>query len=401
MTVSVTPGGSYNAIATAVGQAMGTAATLRNVNAENASAAGIRVSGSANLGPSVNATQNMGHGLQVNIPALSIGFGRPVVTIVDTPSLAGPSNTFSLNAQSGAVFFGDLDIDVDGANFSTNVSNGLVIGTPFYGLVPGGQPRHRLRNVHADTNGLDGLRLLSGDVLIEAGNLPNTFSGNGSRSSNTQGYGIHTTAGDSSGGALLELEASFNLLGEYLLAHEANTNRLGGVMLNQTSPVGFGAHQINSLEASRNGNMNTFADGVAVQIAGVNSPNQPSARLRGNRLTGNSGASVRFQRGNSNTLDIGTTTGIVVHPGYNIFADPGVKAGKTAVCFDNLAGGAVVQEAEANRWSTTVCPYPLGMPPDPTFIAQVLSCYRNKSYVDVTYVVPAMSSVQFSASSCF
>ena len=106
------------------------------------------------------------------------------------------------------------------------------------------------------------------------------------------------------------------------IAHQANNNKLGGVHLNQVTPVGVSPpHALSSLEAINNGGITTSSSGVFVQIAGANSPNQPSVVIRGSRLTRNSAAGLRFQKGNANTLDIGGANS----PGQNIFDDGVVR----------------------------------------------------------------------------
>jgi hypothetical protein len=401
VTVSVAAGGTYNAIATAMGvPPSGSApATIRDVDATGASAAGIRVSGSVTVGPRVNVTQNALNGLDVQVAAVSLSTARPVVTIVDTPANAGgiiTSNAFMNNSGQGARFFGDMVIDIGGGAFIGNSTNGLVINTPL-GAASGGvtQPTQLLRNIHAEFNGYNGLRLVAGDVKLLAGAVLNTFNGNGTSNVALQGYGIQTTQGDSLGNAHLELEKSTSLTGTYLIAHQADHNKEGGVLLNQTSPVGFGPHLINSLEAQYNGGLNVLGDGVFVQVTGVN---QPSATLRGNTLSGNTGAGLRFQKTNTSALDIGTFSGIVSDPGYNIFADNGLRNGKTAVCLENQGLFNVNQEAERDRWSTSPCPF--GGPLPATFISRVTGCYGNLNYVDITYVTPALTTVAFTASTC-
>ncbi len=370
--------------------------TIRNVNAEGATANGILVSSSALLGPGVNATGNAFNGLLVQIGNLGPAIGRPSVTILDVTSGAlTPSNHFSNNTRNGAAFFGDVAIQVDGLLADGNSNNGLIIATPLFANIAG-QPTHTLANVISTNNSNHGLRLNSGDVLLQVGTLTNAFNNNG-------GHGIDSSVGDSLGNARLVTQPSTSITGAYLIAHQANSNRLGGVHLNQVTPLGYGPHVLESLEALRNGvaaGSVALASGVFVEVTGAN---QPSVTLRGNTLMGNAGAGVRFQKAQNNALDIGTFTGIVQDGGENVFAAPGGGANaKSALCLENLTLGDVTQEVEENRWVTLPCPFPMLPPVNPAFIAQLNGiCGSNAAYVDITYVTVPTTTVTFSAQTCF
>ena len=197
---------------------------------------------------------------------------------------------------------------------------------------------------------------------------PNTFN------NNRNGYGIQATTGDSVGDARLILEPK-GAPGSYVIAHQANGNRLGGVHLNRATPPGTAPHQISCLEARQNGSASSGV-GIFVEIVGTTGPNQSSLVLRGSSLIGNIGAGLRFQQGSVNTLDIGTA----IDGGYNVFGDSQAanRNTKTGICYENALGGAPNLSAEYDRWSQ-------GCPLLSALQASVTGCGANSVYTEITY----------------
>lgn len=394
VSVTTRPGSTAtHAIVTSnAGLVTGSAPTLFDVIAGGASGHGIFIPGSAVLGPRVSALNNAQNGLTVQPSASSPGFTRPTVTIDDVALMTGdtPSNRFSQNSGNGAVFFGDVVVQVNGGIFSSNGNNGVVMGTPLLAMVAG-QPTHQFRNVNMNENRNHGLRLNSGDLLIRPGTVMNTFN------NNEQGYGIETAIGDGSGGARLTMEASFSGSGGFAIAHQANSNAAGGVHIAQVVPAGMRTHQIYALEALRNGLSSSSisrADGVFVEVIGAN---QPSLMIRGSTMIGNTGSGLRFQQGITNSLDMGNVSMTIDDGGYNVFAANNGTNMRTAVCIDNATPNSLVQQVEHNRWATTPCPFPLTGMPNPAFISLVGACNANMGYIDITYT----GTTSFSALTCY
>jgi hypothetical protein len=339
-----------------------------DVDAENAPEAGFRVYGSVTLGPRVNATGNR---IGLNATRMTAA-ALAIIQVNDAPTLAGaPSNSFSSNTNAGGgngiSIFGNYVVTIDGANASSNGANGMVIGTPYTATTT---EKHRLANFHADVNTTTGLRVVSGEVHVVAGANSNTFN------NNRNGYGIQATTGDSVGDVRIILEPK-GTPGSYLIAHQANGNRLGGVHLNRATPPATAPHQIASLEARQNGSASSGV-GIFVEIVGTSGPNQSSLVLRGSTLIGNIGAGLRFQKGSTNTLDIGT----VNDGGYNVFGDSQAanRNTKTGICYENPLGGSPNLPAEYDRWSQ--CPPPLG---NMSFQGSVSGCGANVVYTEITY----------------
>jgi hypothetical protein len=355
--------------------------SILDVNAESSPEMGFRVYGSARLGPRVTATGNR-HGLAAN---RATGATLATLRIDDAPVSGNPSNSFSNNTASGGgnglSVVGSYQINIAGAYASGNGVNGILIGVPYSATT--GVPQN-LANVHADSNGTTGLRVLSGEIHVAAGAAVNTFNGN------VNGWGIQATTGDQIGNVRLILDPQPAPGGGFSIAHQANGNHLGGIHLNNASPSSL-AHAVSSLEARQNGSAANSA-GIFVEIAGANSPNQSSLVLRGSTLLGNVGAGLRFQKGAVNGLDIGFGGS----DGYNIFGDTTAASrnGKSGICYENLAAiAAPVQPAEMDRWSQ-VCPLPLGVA---TFQGGVGQCGANAAYVEITYTgasapIPAVAA---------
>jgi hypothetical protein len=346
---------------------------IADVIAENAPESGLRVYGSVTLGPRVVARNNR-NGLSASRATTA---ALATIQILDAPVSGNPSNAFNSNTLNGGgngiTVFGNYGVTIQGAYATNNSFNGIVIGTPYTATT--GVP-HFLNNVHADTNTQNGLRVIGGEVHMQAApSTMNTFNGN------LNGYGIEATTGDAIGDVRIILEPKMAAVG-YAIAHQANGNHLAGVHLNRAQPPGPGPnalpHSIASLEARQNGSAVTGA-GIFVEIVGANGPNQSSLVLRGSTLLGNTGAGLRYQKGSMNTLDIGTATAA----GYNVFGDSGAPSrnSKSGICFDNVIGTAPNQVAETDRWSQA-CPLPLGMT---AFQGQVGNCGANANYVEITY----------------
>ncbi len=341
------------------------APVIVDVNAENANEAGIRAYGSVTVGPRVRASNNKSQGLNATRPS---GAAQSTVKVVDAPSLTGaPSNTFANNSGTGIVVFGDIALTVEGASTTSNTASGILIGVPLSATA--GTTQH-LSNIQSTTNGAHGLRVVSGEVRVHSGTWTNTFN-------NNRQYGVHSTLGDSIGGARLIFDPKKDTGGNFLVGHQADNNVLGGVLLNQSPPTGTAPHSLSSVEANNNGTTGgALAYGIFVQCTGAN---QPSLILRGSTLLTNSGGGLRYQQSATNTLDVGTvTTG-----GYNIWgsATSSLRNGKTAICYENLTTGVVTQTAETDRWSQA-CPLPLG---SGGFQSNVGTCGSNGGYVEVTY----------------
>jgi hypothetical protein len=344
---------------------------IADVNAENAPEVGFRIYGSATLGPRVMATNNK-QGLAANR-----GNAAALATIdIIEAAGSGPTNSFSSNTFNGGgngfSVFGNFQVTIEGAYASNNTGNGIVIGAPYTSTTG---VAHHLTNVHADNNGLNGLRVLGGEVHAVAGSIVNTFN------NNANGYGIEATTGDAIGDVRVILEPKTAVTG-YSIAHQANGNHLAGVHLNRAQPPGPGAnalpHSIASLEAKQNGSAVT-GSGIFVEIVGASGPNQSSLILRGTTLLGNTGAGLRFQKGNSNTLDLGTA----IDPGYNVFGDTTAanRNSKSGICYENVAALTPNQLAETDHWSVA-CPLNLG---SGSFQNGVTTCGSNSNYIEITY----------------
>jgi hypothetical protein len=349
------------------------APTIADVNAEAAPESGFRIYASATLGPRVMATGNR-VGLSTSRGAAA---ALATIQIIDAPVNGNPSNSFSSNnfngGGNGISVVGNYQLTIDGAYAASNTGNGLLIGAPYTSTT--GVPQ-RLANIHADMNGGNGLRIIGGEVHVIAGaTTTNTFN------NNSNGYGIEATTGDAVGDVRIILEPKAAAVG-YAIAHQANSNHTGGIHLNRAQPPGPGAnalpHSIGSLEAKSNGTAVT-GSGIFVEIVGSTGPNQSSLILRGSTLLGNTGAGLRYQKGNANTLDIGTGT----DAGYNVFGDatPGNRNTKSGICFENVINTAPNQLAETDHWSQA-CALPLGMA---TFQNGVASCGANANYIEITY----------------
>jgi len=359
----------HDILTTATLPASGVAAPrITEVICDQAYESGIRVLGSADVGPTVNAISNRNGGL-VAQRSLS-GVATATVRVLDAPSLSGaPSNNFSNNSGHGISVFGAFELTIEGASTASNTGYGVQIGTPYTATTT---TYHSLSNIQSTYNGNSGFRLLSGEARFASStSWINRFNYN-------RNWGIETTLGDSLGSARLTLLPLASSTPGPTTAHEARFNGVGGVRVAQVTPAGTSAHAISSLTTSSNGSTSVPGYGISIEVVGVN---QPSVVLRQSTALANTGVGLRFQRASGNTLDIGTTT----TGGYNVFGDAtGVaRNGKAAICYDNLTSTAVTQAAELDRWSNA-CPLPLT---STTFQASLGTgaCASNSSYVEITY----------------
>ncbi len=337
---------------------------IADVLAEQCNEAGFRVFGSADLGPSVQGNANKNGGLVVQRAAA----GRGLVNVLAGTGASGSS--FSNNSGHGISVFGDYVTTFTDVTTNGNTANGIVIGTPYDTTV---KVAHKLSNIQANNNSQDGLRVFTGEVWVIAGpGWINRFNGN-------KQWGVHTTAGDGSGSAYLVLEQATVVPPGATVAHEAQNNVLGGLRIAQVTPTGS-PHFVGSLLANNNGGSGggTLGYGVLVEVVGSN---QPSLTLRGSTMLGNTGAGLRFVRGTTNTLDIGTlATG---GAGYNVFGAGSNKNGKAGICYDNVSGANVTQLAEYDRWSIA-CPLPLGTSSFQLDLGSA-ACGSNATYAEITF----------------
>ncbi|MBK7394847.1 MAG: hypothetical protein IPJ34_00715 [Myxococcales bacterium] len=337
---------------------------IADVLAEQCNEAGFRVFGSADLGPSVQGNANKNGGLVVQRAAA----GRGLVNVLAGTGASGSS--FSNNSGHGISVFGDYVTTLTDVTTNGNTANGIVIGTPYDTTV---KVAHKLSNIQANNNSQDGLRVFTGEVWVIAGpGWINRFNGN-------KQWGVHTTAGDGSGSAYLVLEQATVVPPGATVAHEAQNNVLGGLRIAQVTPTGS-PHFVGSLLANNNGGSGggTLGYGVLVEVVGSN---QPSLTLRGSTMLGNTGAGLRFVRGTTNTLDIGTLA--TWGAGYNVFGAGSNKNGKAGICYDNVSGANVTQLAEYDRWSIA-CPLPLGTSSFQLDLGSA-ACGSNATYAEITF----------------
>ncbi len=369
VTVRVTTGPTTgNGVLTTATLPTGTssAPTIVDVAAENAQEAGIRVLGSAVIGPRVTSTGNQ-NGVNVG---RATGLPQSTLTVHDVLTSPGmPSNSFSDNRGNGMSIFGDTVATIEGASITNNGGQGVVVGTPYTATTT---VSHHFTNVHIDNNANNGLRVVAGEVRVMVGSFVNTFS------NNRNGYGIQATTGDAVGDCRVILDPSMTG-STYAIAHQASSNSMGGILLNRATPPATAPHQIASLEARQNGTAANLGAGIYVQVVGAN---QSSLVLRGSTLLQNRGQGLRFQLAPTNSLDIGTATS----GGYNTFGDATAanRNGKSGICYENGGNRSVAgQMAELDHWSQA-CPLPLTMA---TFQASAGGggCGSNATYIEITY----------------
>jgi hypothetical protein len=387
-TVSTPPNFVTNAIVTAAGVAGGLdVASLVDVVATQAAAAGIRSFGDISIGPRVSATRNGAEGLRA-----SCAFGNSTQTVSffePSPLPTVPTNVFDENTLSGISVAGsNCSVGLRGVQANGNRGHGLSLN-----LAPvsasGTYPTAVLENIRANGNFNAGLSITGGRVRLGArAGVINEFNGNGVQPSGAQiGYGIRVLSSAPDWAQLVT-----DLLGTTpspTIAHAASRNAHGGVLLAMgTGGLGL-THELRSMEVRGNGVGGANpVDGVTVQL--VPTPTltvQPNALLRGCVVTGNTGANLRFEQGTGNVLDIGTASA----PGRNVFFDP-LGTQRASVCFHNRSAMPRTQQVDVNRWSSaTTC---LPFTPNQT---TATACNANPTPFDFVVVASADAGVSFTA----
>lgn len=377
-----------NAIVTASGSAGSlSTASLVDVVATQAASSGIRSFGDISIGPRVSATRNGAGGLTAT--CVSNGPIQVVAAFEPSPLPTVPTNFFDENTLSG--------VSIAGANCSVGLSGVQASGNRGHGLslslapvsVSGTYPTHALSNIRATGNFNAGMSITGGRVQLSSrAGVINRFDGNGVMPSGGDiGYGIR----------MLSLAPDFaQLIADPLgtttnptIAHSANGNSHGGILL-AMAPGALGtAHTLRSMEVTGNGVGGANpVDGIAVWVVPTMTTTiQPSLTLRGSVLSGNTGSNLRFEQGTSNVLDVGTASS----PGRNVFfAAPGAE--RASICFQNRTATSRAQVVDVNRWSpATTC---LPFTPNQT---TATACNTNATRFDFVVVSAPDAGVAFGA----
>ncbi len=383
-TVTTTTAFGTSAIVTASGTDTNLGApVLVDVVASGASSHGLRTFGSVSIGPRVSATRNGGSGLK----ATCLGSGFHTVSVSEpSPLPTAPTSFFDENTLNGIEVAGaSCSVGLRGVQASTNRGHGLSLALAPVSL-SGTYPTHVLGNVRATGNFNAGLSLTGGRVnLVARAGVINHFDGNGVQPSGGDiGYGIRMISSVADFAQLTTDQ--LGTMAQPLIAHTANGNSHGGVLLAMATGVLGTTHELRSLEVSGNGaGGSALVDGVTVRVGAA----QPSLRVRWSSFTGNGGANLRFAQGTTNTLDIGTPSA----PGQNIFFAP-TSAQRASLCVENRTTTSRTQTVDVNRWSpATTC-----LPFAPNQIVTA-SCSSSATPFDFVVVQSADAGVTFTASS--